>query len=643
MKERLVRSEEPLTPGSWIVTIILCLLFSTVGAFWLKWATFPNMAAALCEAVPPIPAIATLLFLVGMAFLLGKIAPWLRLSTTQVISVYAFVSVSVSIGFVNLYRRALAWVSTPLYIQDQNRIMGDLAEYMPRWLSPSNEVVLEGFWSGGNEVPWQHWLVPMLALAGIFICFYVVVITAIRLLYKRWSQDERLIFPVAEFALSLVERGGKRTSEGTIFRRTFFWWGCTIALVFNLFYILPALHPTMPLPPTYINASSFFTGHPWNKIGMWQIRLNPVIFGLGYLVSLDVLLSIWVSFLFIKAQTVFLAARGVSGGDLFMLEGQMGIGAYVAIIISVIYAARKYLWSALKRVLPGVSQPEDPMEPGRWTVILFLAGSAGLLYAMTSAGMALWLALLFFGLILVRALVMARVRAQAGMPLIYFHVGSMRDMVWLLGGATLAVAGMSSASALVFLGFLANLTYLAPHHADAFKLAERSKLGTRRWIPLAILAVIFGIFLVNLTHLPAFYEHGAANIASVGTPRVWNKVQPINALNRGSSPNWFKISMAGEGALITGVLTYLRRFYWFPLHPLGYVIACAIGFRVFAPILAIWFIKWTILNYFGGSVHRKAKTFFIGLVLGHFAIAAIWAILAVFRWAPTERYFIGFW
>jgi hypothetical protein len=120
-------------------------------------------------------------------------------------------------------------------------------------------------------------------------------------------------------------------------------------------------------------------------------------------------------------------------------------------------------------------------------------------------------------------------------------------------------------------------------------------------------------------------------------------LDPINAANRGTSPDWTRLSVAGEGAIITGLLTYLRRFYWFPLHPVGYVVACAIGFRVFAPVFAIWAIKWVILHYFGGSVHHKARRLFLGLVLGHFGVAAIWAILAVFRWPPTERYFIGFW
>jgi hypothetical protein len=231
------------------------------------------------------------------------------------------------------------------------------------------------------------------------------------------------------------------------------------------------------------------------------------------------------------------------------------------------------------------------------------------------------------------------------MPIIYFHVGTVRSMAWLMGGALLIRSGMHSLGALIFISFVAEACYLAPHHADAFRLAERSKFGTHRWIVLAMIAVVFGLFMVNVTQLPAFYHYGAVNVGENASD--WWIRDIVTDADRRAPPEMFKLYMAGEGFAVTGVLTYLRRFYWFPFHPMGYLIACAIGYRVFAPILSIWAIKWVILKYFGGSVHRQAKSFFLGLVMGHFFIAAVWAFLAVFRWAPTQPslggYFIGFW
>jgi hypothetical protein len=628
----------------WVVTFALCFLFSAAGSLWLRAATFPDLAATLCEAVPPIPATAALLFLVGLRFMLARLSPRLRLSNAQIVAVFAFVSVSVSIGFVNLYRPALAWLMAPTY--STGAAYQKIKDYMPEWLAPTDKTVVNGFWYGADSVPWAQWLVPLMCIGAAYFLLYLIVACMMRLLYKRWSQEERLSFPVADLTLSMVEEDQRRLGiAGSIFRSWTFWAGGVFALLFNLVYIIPAL-VGWPQPPTWLNAAAFFPDPPWNAGGQWQIRLNPVIFGLGYFVSMDVLLSTWVFFLFLKAQAVLHASFGVSNQTLFHIGELQACGAYVAVAALSLWAARHYIWKALSRFIPGRSGPDDTQEAGPWTIALMAAGVGGLLAIMMKAGVAAWLALVFLGMIIVRALVTARVRAQAGMPIIYFHVGTVRTMAWLMGGALLIRSGMQSVAALVFMGFLAEGCYLAPHHADAFRLADRSKLGTRRWMAIVMVAVLFGLLMVNATQLPAIYKYGAVNLPGMSDPHWWISDLVMSADTQ-TPVEPFRLYMAGEGMVVTGVLTYLRQFYWFPFHPMGYLIACAIGYRVFAPILAIWAIKWIILKYFGGSVHRKAKSFFIGLVMTHFFIAAVWAVLAIFRWPPTQPsmggYFIGFW
>jgi hypothetical protein len=228
------------------------------------------------------------------------------------------------------------------------------------------------------------------------------------------------------------------------------------------------------------------------------------------------------------------------------------------------------------------------------------------------------------------------------MPIIYLHVGEMRGLVWLLGGATIYATGMDSAAAMVWMTVLVSATYLVPHHADAFKLAERSGLGTARWAVLGVLAVAVGLVLVNLTHLPAFYEDGANNIVGLGRAN-WSATTVMGPVQQERPPDSFKLKMAGTGFVTAAGLTYLRRMPWFPLHPVGYLVACAIGYRIWAPIMAIWFIKWVILRYLGGRVYKRARYFFLGLVMTHFLVASVWGVLAAFDWGPTQRFFIGFW
>ena len=631
-------------PGGWAVTIALSIFFSAVGAFWLKWATFPQLTSQLCEAIPPIPAIATLIFLVGLRAFLGLFARSLRMSRQQIITVYAFVGISVPLGFVNFYRRILTDLTVPNYGTLAEAL--ELKEYVPSWMVPTDEVVVRGFWEGSpnQAVPWNEWFIPMLSIGATLLLFYIAVICMLRLFYTRWSREERLSYPVVQLALNMVEeQGGRRGAGAAMLRSRVFWIGVASALIFNLFYIIPALHPTWKLPPYQLYVSDYLVDPPWNAAGKWYIRFNPMVFGLGFLVSTDVLLSIWVGFLLLKFETIFLASMGVPATDVFLIGEKQGLGASVAIVLFMVWAARRQILGALRRVLPG-AQSADRAEAGRWTVLLLAGSLAGLLLVMVHVGMAGWLAVVFLGALMVRSLVMARVRAQTGIPQIYLDLGTVRSIVWLTGGALLASTGMGSVAGLIFMSFLATAAVLAPHHADALNLAERSGLSLRRWAVIAVFAVIVGLVLVNLTHLPAFYKEGSANIAEMTVEKAtWGARQILDTVHRSAPPEKLKLGFALTGFLTTCILTYLRRFYWFPFHPVGFVAACGRGYLIFGPILLIWFIKWTILRYFGGEVFRKAKDYFMGLVMGHFFVASIWGILAAFRWAPTQRYQLGFW
>jgi hypothetical protein len=79
------------------------------------------------------------------------------------------------------------------------------------------------------------------------------------------------------------------------------------------------------------------------------------------------------------------------------------------------------------------------------------------------------------------------------------------------------------------------------------------------------------------------------------------------------------------------LLVYLRvRFFWLPLHPLGYAMASNQEMSdLWAPILICLLLKWLILKYGGIGSYRRAVPFFLGLVLGDFLMGMTWSLLSV--------------
>jgi hypothetical protein len=70
------------------------------------------------------------------------------------------------------------------------------------------------------------------------------------------------------------------------------------------------------------------------------------------------------------------------------------------------------------------------------------------------------------------------------------------------------------------------------------------------------------------------------------------------------------------------------RFVGWPFHPAGYLVAGCFGLmRLWLPVFMAWAIKAIILRYGGLRGYRAALPFFIGLVLGEFALGFLRTVL----------------
>jgi hypothetical protein len=631
-----------LGAGGWARILVLGVLCSVLGAWWEQQAQMIKGTCYIAESVPPLSSIAALLFLFALKPCLDRLGPEFGLSRREILAIYAFTCVSVTVGFINLYRKVIALLTSPLYLDEYDLTVAAIRPHIPDWLVPKDPEVIDNLWQGaaGEGVPWGQWMVPLACIGGIFVLFYFTTSLLIGLFYHRWVADEKLRYPVAELAVELVGTD-KEGGFAALARSQGFWAGALIALAFNLCYIIPSLNPDWTVPPP-----QFDFGWLWPQ-GIWQgggpgpwFRLNPVVFGLGLLVPVDVLLTIWLSVLVMKLQAVAAYASGVPFWPLFHINEEQGDGGYIALSLIMLWAARRHVGRALLDFLPG--RRLEPFAPGKWTLLGLVGGTALLLHVLTKAGMVLWFAAIFLGLILVRVLVMARIRSQAGIPNIYLHTIGITTFVYMLGGQTLAAAGAPSVAALVFMSFLISCAFLTPYQADGFRLAEFAGLGYRGWVWLSLIAVIVGFVLASVFQLSAMYEYGFVNLRE--QPSLWQADYIVSSAKLAQPPETTRLVLMGGGAVTTALLALLQRLYhWFPLNPVGFVVATAIGRYISGPMLVVWAVKVGILKLGGGQTYKGLRRAGIGLAFTHLAIATLWALLGAFEFPPTRRYVIGFW
>ena len=74
-----------------------------------------------------------------------------------------------------------------------------------------------------------------------------------------------------------------------------------------------------------------------------------------------------------------------------------------------------------------------------------------------------------------------------------------------------------------------------------------------------------------------------------------------------------------------------QRLLWWPLHPIGYPIGAVwLMDQLWFSIAIAWLLKLVVMKYGGPSLFRRARPFFLGLIIGQFFIAGLWLIIDFF-------------
>ena len=247
--------------------------------------------------------------------------------------------------------------------------------------------------------------------------------------------------------------------------------------------------------------------------------------------------------------------------------------------------------------------------------------------------MSVWLALTFAVLFLITPLVTTRIRAESGIFVHAYHWQAPRYILnTILGTHRLGAQNLTALSVCFF-----NRDYRPqqmPHQLEAFKIAELANINQRRMLLTVILATVFGVIFALWVQLHFYYKFGADSGYfgpwALGYGREYFG-RLTNWITYPLSTDWLGVIFMGIGFSVMMVLTYLRvKFFWLPLHPLGYVMASNQEMSdLWIPLLIALTLKWLILRHGGIQSYRRAIPFFLGLVLGDYLMGSTWSLLNI--------------
>ena len=605
------------------MAVVIAIVLLIIGALWIRQAEVIALVTQIAESVPPIPALAALLLLVAANAVSRKWRGRPVLPPAQTLMVFSFLAVGTAILGPGIARFLFSNLTAPIYFASPENNFADLHPYIPSWFVPKDKSVIDGFYEGSRAgVPWEAWFVPLGMWLVFFTLLWLTLLCMTLLVRRQWMEHEKLSFPQLYLPLQITE------GERGFFRNPLMWIGFGLAAGYDLVNIAHALVPSVPALGMAFPFGDAFTQKPLDALRGMTLYLRPEMVGLGYLVSLEVSFSVWFFSLLIRAEAVMGRAFA---WDLpgFPFPQEQGIGAYVALAALLLWSARKGIAAQLGSGPDAAIIPPSERRTARRALAGLVLGVVGLVAWCRVAGLAVWIGMLFFALVLGVALVYCRIRAETGVPLIWgFPFGQHYDLILNLAGSQgLTAGGPGSLVVLTNLVFLSRGYFpaLAAYQLEALRLGESAGMKRERVLPWIVLAVPAGFLVAFVVLLTTYYQKGAANIGLWGT---WAAIplfsRAVGVSHTVTPVQWDALSASGAGLLTAFGLAGLRQV-WFacPFHPLGYAMATSYGDLFWGPFMMVWALKWSILRYGGNRLYTRLIPMFLGLALGHFFIAGV--------------------
>jgi hypothetical protein len=524
-----------------------------------------------------------------------------------------------------------------------------------------------------SDQPWFGWTGPLIWWPLLLILFIVMQFCVAALLRRQWVDHEKLLFPHVEVLEATTAPGPGGTPGGTIVRNRLMWVGVVFAVV--LFFI-EGIHAYIPAVPGFnlaqdLTLKPLLTAPPWSKIPA-ALDFHIFIIAIAFLLPAEISMSIWVFVLLDFGVRVYLQAIGktyhvtepVCG---YLINGGTDqLSGLTVFVLALLWSARRHIVSILRRAFRVGSDVDDSQEPlpyfgAFWAMVLSGIGIVLWCYVM---GMSWLISIILLGFTFLGIVLITRLVAELGIVTGQFQDPTMPQYL------TAGTLGYRARPGTTWLGRLLYMTptytlwsfiwpslFMGFHVMPMVMTSERMYRhgpSRRRFTGLLLLLTVAVslVFAVRSVSLP--YELGAKNLKDGPSRAAAKKANHAfnNCLTRDFirkermhepfAPMW---ANAIVGGVVMGALLLLRSlFYWWPLHPIGYVCAGLAG-GVWASVFIGWLVKRAVLKYGGGKLFRTTIPLFVGLLIGHFVMAGIWMIVGTWMEAsePMEQTYSAIW
>lgn len=579
-----------------------------------------------------------LVVLLGVAVLLNPVlglakGRW-RLTATEVAVVYIMALMAASIpsmgltGFLLPYLAGAQYYATP-----ENDWASLILEHAPRALLVQDPAAVRHFFEGNpaglRGIPWDAWVPPLAAWAPFLVVLYLVMVAAMVLLRRQWMDHERLLYPLMQPSLAMIERPPSSAWPPTA-RSALFWLGFLVPTAVGA---INGLHAYYPFLPKIVLSGSLRVFRETTTV-YWALSFTTL--GFTWFLSQDISLGIWLFNLLAKLQEATFNVLGVASDETMEwvtvpFLAHQSIGAMTVLVLWGLWAARAHLRRAAARALgcDGALDDRGEIMSYRAAWIAVVAGGPFLWWWLWTTGLPAWAALAVLAVAFVLFIGLTRMVTEGGFFITRAPINPGNTIVSGFGVDALGTAGMTSLGyTFVWAGEMRIFAMAAC--ANALRVAEAVRGGRRPLLWAMLAALALSAFTSIWMELALCYRYGGINLGSFHTQLVLYPFNFISRnLNNATTASWPGWAWTGWGGALMGALMLARqRFVRWPVHPLSLPVSSMwMTDTIALSVFLSWLLKLVVLKYGGPGLYRRGKPLFIGLVAGQFVSMVLWNLV----------------
>ena len=593
-----------------------------------------------------------LVFVVNTLLGLGRRA-WM-LSRAELALIYIMWIVATAIPEWGLTAFLLPDITSVIYYATPENNWAELLHpLVPDWLIPHRDFdQIKNFYEGapqGTGIPWRLWLPPLAFWLPFVLALYLAMISLMVVLRKQWIENERLVFPLVQLPIAMLQDDDARPGVlNAFFKNPLLWIGFAIPAIVQS---ANGLHHYFPYFPRVSHDHSIPLFRDSIHI---PLRLSFQMLGFSYFVNRDIAFGLCFFYLLNTVQQGIFNIFGVQKIDPVLgaystytgsIIVHQGFGAIIALVLFGLWTARRHLRDVARKAIFAAPDIDDSREILSYrAALLVLAGSLAFMGVwLWQSGLPAWVTPIYLFFAFVLFIGITRVVAEGGLAFIFAPMIASDFVAAGLGTRTIGASGVT-ALAFTYVWASDILTFVMASCANGLKLAEETIKKGRRLIFWAMLLAIFVALGSSIwAILDLGYRYGGINtdpffFGSAARYPFDNAAARLQALD---GPHWQNWIYTALGAGVMGLLLAARQhLFWWPFHPLGFPISAVFGTMFFSVFLA-WLCKGLVLRYGGPVLYLRTRPLFMGLILGQFVTAGLW--YAIDYWAGESGNAVMIW